>query len=241
MGSGSDFTAFQDFAGVPSLDMGFGAAAGSAVYHYHSNYDSFHWMDGFGDNGWHYHVTITKIWALLAASLIESPIIRFNATDYAKGLATYLESVKELAQSSPSLLHRDISFAPLEEAIARLTNASVTFDGYAQVLEQRIKGEDIPWWKWWRRAKLWYEVKKVNEGYKYLERCFLYPEGLDERSWFKHVVFAPGKWTGYAGATFPGLVESLQEGRGEDAIVSLNPFSYLHSSPPFLFYFFRVE
>lgn len=44
MGSGSDFTAFQDFAGIPSLDVGFAAGPKDPVYHYHSNYDSFHWM-----------------------------------------------------------------------------------------------------------------------------------------------------------------------------------------------------
>lgn len=43
MGSGSDFTAFQDFAGIPSIDMGFKGGKDSAVYHYHSNYDSFSW------------------------------------------------------------------------------------------------------------------------------------------------------------------------------------------------------
>ncbi|KAH0089589.1 hypothetical protein KCU66_g17821, partial [Aureobasidium melanogenum] len=45
-----------------------------------------------------------------------------------------------------------------------------------------------------------------------LERAFLFPKGLDGRSWFKHVVFAPGKWTGYAGDTYPGLVEAIQAG-----------------------------
>jgi len=42
-----------------------------------------------------------------------------------------------------------------------------------------------------------------------LERQFLYEKGLDQRSWFKHVVFAPGLWTGYAGAVFPGLTEAI--------------------------------
>ena len=31
MGSGSDFTAFQDFAGIPSLDMGFGGESADSV------------------------------------------------------------------------------------------------------------------------------------------------------------------------------------------------------------------
>lgn len=36
LGSGSDYTAFQDFAGVPSIDMGFGGSPeGEPVYHYH--------------------------------------------------------------------------------------------------------------------------------------------------------------------------------------------------------------
>ena len=43
----------------------------------------------------------------------------------------------------------------------------------------------------------------------------MFPDGLDGRSWFKHVVFAPGKWTGYSGATFHGIVEAIEEGNEE--------------------------
>ena len=50
-----------------------------------------------------------------------------------------------------------------------------------------------------------------------LERQFLFPGGLDNRTWFKHVVFAPGRWTGYAGATYPGLVESFEDGNMTNA------------------------
>ena len=50
----------------------------------------------------------------------------------------------------------------------------------------------------------------------------MHKEGLDGRSWFKHVVFAPGLWTGYAGATFPGLVEAVDRGDREGVEVSLN-------------------
>ncbi|KAL9112083.1 MAG: hypothetical protein Q9187_007830 [Circinaria calcarea] len=214
MGSGSDFTAFQDFAGIPSVDIGFGASANSAVYHYHSNYDSFDWMDKFGDAGWHYHVAITKVWALLAANLAEAPIIQFNTTDYAAGLKTYLQHVIDKTASSPfpSIQSSSSSlFSTLSTAIARLHNATSAFDTYTAHLAVNIKA-DVPWWKWWEKVKLLYEVKKVNDKYKYFERMFLHEQGLDGRSWFKHVVFAPGVWTGYAGATFPGLVESIDNG-----------------------------
>ena len=206
MGSGSDFTAFQDFVGVSSIDFGYGRADDDPVYHYHSNYDSFYWMDTFGDPGWHHHVSIAKLMGLFIVKLSESAIIPFNATDYAKGLEVYLESVKAKAEASSI----DFSFQQLDQSIAKLHKNAKSFDAYTSELTSRL-GENTPWWKWWKKVKLYYEVRKANTKYKFLDRQFLYAGGLDDRSWFKHVVFAPGRWTGYAGATFPGLVESFED------------------------------
>lgn len=219
MGSGSDFTAFQDFAGIPCVDMGFGAGSKDPVYHYHSNYDSAAWMNKYGDPDFSYHVTITKVWALLAAKLVEDPIIAFNATDYAIGLSRYLNSVKDLAQNSTlDGSTTDKVFKRLTHAIDRLTSVSAHFDSHAAHLaalatSPPVKKPRTPS----ATAKLYAQVRAVNTKYKYLERAFLYDKGLDGRSWFKHVVFAPGLWTGYAGATFPGLVESLQ-GKDEEGL-----------------------
>lgn len=213
MGSGSDFTAFQDFAGIPSMDQAFDRVANSPVYHYHSNYDSFHWMDKFGDQDWRYHTTTAKIWALVAASLIESPIIMFNATDYAISLASYVERLEEKARKSDisrSVVHQT-AFRKLESAVKELHKAAMGFDQQAALLQEQVEAGNIPWWKWWQRVRLYIEVKKVNNGYKYLERHFLHKDGLDGRSWFKHVVFAPGRYTGYAGATFPSLIEAVED------------------------------
>ena len=195
MGSGSDFTAFQDFAGIPALDIGFGAGPKDPVYHYHSNYDSFHWMDTFGDSHWHYHIAVTKIWALIAANLVETPVLPLNATDYALALESYLESVKEKVES---LSTATFSFRSLEKATSKLGKAATGFEEYTASLKARL-GEDVPWWKWWKKVRLYYEIRRVNEKYKLLDRQFLYSAGLDGRPWFKHVVFAPGRWTGYAG------------------------------------------
>lgn len=196
MGSGSDFTAFQDFAGVASIDLGFSAGPKDPVYHYHSNYDSFHWMDNYGDAGWHYHIAITKVWSLLAAKLVETPVLAFNATDYADGLRTYLDSIKSKGQTAA--MKSTFSFKSLEEAISKLHDVSVRFEEYTASLTARLS--DHPkWWKWWQKVRLYYEIRRANDKYKLLERKFLYADGLDGRPWFKHVVFAPGIWTGYAG------------------------------------------
>ena len=191
MGSGSDFTAFQDFAGVPSVDFGFGGGPDSPVYHYHSNYDSFDWMNKFGDKGWHYHVAITKVWSLFAANLVETPIIPLNTTDYALGLEVYLQKVIDKAAASEFPGMRSYSFSNIEKAIAHLKVEAIAFDTYAATLASTIN-DDVPWWKWSERSKMSHKVKKVNDRYKYFERQFLWQGGLDSRKWFKHVVFAPG-------------------------------------------------
>ena len=220
MGSGSDFTAFQDFAGIPSVNIEFRNGPRDPVYHYHSNYDSFAWMANITDPDWTYHVAMTKVWALLAAILVETPVVAFHATDYAIGLGTYLHSVKNLTTCSPHESVRSLpSLTLLENAISRLRNATITFDARAAALASKMS-KGVPWWRWWRKAQLYAEANSVNERYKYLERNFLYEKGLDGRSWFKHVIFAPGIWTGYAGATFPGLVECMDSGDREGIEVS---------------------
>ncbi|USW49007.1 Putative PA domain, transferrin receptor-like, dimerization domain, peptidase M28 [Septoria linicola] len=214
MGSGSDFTAFQDFAGISSIDLGFGAGPNDPVYHYHSNYDSFYWMDTYGDPGFEYHITIAKIISLLAAKLVEEPIVQFNATDYAIGVEKYLNDVKALAKEQDwDLSATAAPFKQLDEAAAHFKEASIEFDAAVTRLEEHLADVRIAE----RRKKALYQaIKTTNKKYKFLERQFLHADGLDKRDWFKHVVFAPGRWTGYAGATFPGLVESLEDHDAEN-------------------------
>lgn len=210
MGSGSDFTAFQDFAGIPSLDIGFGGSGpDTAIYQYHSNFDSMAWMEKFGDPSFAYHEAIAKIWAVLAAKLIETPVVQLSATSYADGLQGYIDSVKKLTQDAG--IPVTPIFASLDKAISHFTFAAKIHDGVAAQLLDDVYNSHIPWWKWWKKVKLYYAVRRVNTKYKLLERKFLYADGLDSRPWFKHIVFAPGRWTGYAGATFPGIVEGIED------------------------------
>ena len=220
MGSGSDFTAFQDFAGVTSADISFGPSKSSAVYHYHSNYDSFSWMEKYGDPGWHYHATVTKLWALLIAKISESPVLPFNATDYANALQTYLLSARKKAEKLNNSTTANLSggqlinatFPSLTIAIEHLKASSQAHDAEALALALDVATRPIPWWKFWEWLRRNAKLTEINTKYKNLERALLYEDGLDGRPWFKHVVFAPGLWTGYSGATFPGLVEALDAG-----------------------------
>ena len=141
----------------------------------------------------------------------------FNATDYAINLQKYVNNIRSHADNLPKKTH--FSFGPLERLIADFYDAAVEFDAYAAKVESEL-GQEEPWYRWWKKLQLWFKVRAVNTKYKTLERKFLYEAGLDGRSWFKHVIFAPGLWTGYAGATYPGLVESLDAGNVTNAVVS---------------------
>ncbi|BCR84147.1 M28 family metallopeptidase [Aspergillus chevalieri] len=209
MGSGSDFTAFQDFAGVASYDLGFGRGPNDPVYHYHSDYDSFDWMDRFGDPDWLYHEAATKLWALSAAKIVETPVLSLNAKEYSLGLQTYLEAAKKTVKNLP--VGADFDFEPLDNAIAQFQAVAAAFDAYAEGLSSKID-EDLPWYLWWKKAQLFLQIRAVNNRYREIEHQFLYQPGLDGRNWYKHVVFAPGLWTGYSGSTYPGLTESLEAG-----------------------------
>lgn len=208
IGSGSDFTAFQDFAGVSSVELGFEAGPKDPVHHYHSNYDSSHWVDTYGGPDYQYHTTISKIILLLAAKLVEEPVIKFNATDYAFSLEKYTKSAKTVSETSN--ISADIlanSFSKIDKAVSAFQEAAIAIDTEAVELEQQLRDSISTETK----RSLYKMVRNTNTRYKLLERSFLHGAGLDNRSWFKHIVFAPGRWTGYAGAMLPGLIEALED------------------------------
>ena len=64
---------------------------------------------------------------------------------------------------------------------------------------------------WWQRIRLNFKIHFHNKVTQYFERNFLYHHGLHERGWFKHILFASGRYTGYAGQTLPGLKEAIED------------------------------
>ncbi|KAK1810680.1 hypothetical protein LTR12_014962 [Friedmanniomyces endolithicus] len=193
MGSGSDFTAFQDFAGF-SVD--------GEVWRSRVGVSCRDCEDHCGVGG----------------ELVEAPVIGFSASEYAEGLGRYLESVKAKARAlsdrtgAGELAIDDDSFAPLEQAISAFRHTAITFDASAAALSALLTSTPNSTSTPTPLVELYASARSINTKYKLLERQFLHAPGLDSRSWFKHVVFAPGLWTGYAGATFPGIVEALEEG-----------------------------
>lgn len=232
LGSGSDYTVFQDHLGIPSLDLGFRASKNDPVYHYHSNYDSFHWMDTFGDPSWDHHAAIAKLLGLTALELSENELIQFKTYSYAELLDDYIAKLEKgvvsafpddeaeadyfhVAQEKVLAANLSPLFAAslrgLRRDVAKFANAAKTFDRYLKDLHHEVN-RDYPWYKYPKKLITLAKIKVANIKLMSIERHLKYKDGLNNREWFKHIVFAPGRYTGYAGQILPGLTEAIEDG-----------------------------
>ncbi|EIE82054.1 hypothetical protein G6F46_000287 [Rhizopus delemar] len=192
LGSGSDFVAFMDHVGIASINLAFSGNYGV----YHSNYDSFHWMEKFGDPDFRYHQTMVKIWGLLALRLSESLILPLHPADYAADLSKYVDNLSTYTSS--------LNYLP--DAVDKLERTATRFERRLERLAGRLAKydnlDDVP-------AHLIQRLEKANKRLTYFERGFIDPEGIPGRTWFKHVVYAPGLWTGYSSQVFPAIMDSV--------------------------------
>jgi N-acetylated-alpha-linked acidic dipeptidase len=89
-----------------------------------------------------------------------------------------------------------LNFAPLENAAAALTRAA---DRYRKAFEAA-------------RAKMTPEAARaVNVRLMQSERELTDAAGLPRRPWYRHLLYAPGYYTGYAVKTMPGVREAIEE------------------------------
>ncbi|KAK5654291.1 hypothetical protein OQA88_7468 [Cercophora sp. LCS_1] len=197
LGSGSDFTAFLH-SGISALDVGSGGGPTDPIWHYHSNYDTYHWMAKFGDPGFHVHTAMGQYLALLAFHLADDEVLPFDLPNYAVELKTYYEDLAEDIETSGE----DIDLFELKAAIEvfeKRANAIKTLEKQAVALGDKNL------------------IGVVNSKYKDFQRGFISQGGLPNRGFYKHVVTAPGLDTGYAAVTFPGVTEGVQYGNFEVA------------------------
>lgn len=111
LGSGSDYTAFLDFAGIPSIDLRFTGAYGV----YHSQLDNFYWMKNFGDPSFKYHETMVKIVGLALMRLSSCDYLPFNYADYANEIEKYIDDLEN--EYSEKLKNNNLSFDKVREKL----------------------------------------------------------------------------------------------------------------------------
>jgi N-acetylated-alpha-linked acidic dipeptidase len=190
LGTGSDYVSFLQHLGVPSLDVGFGGPYGV----YHSLYDNFYWMQNFADPTFKYSVAVTQVFGTLALRLADADILPFDYEDYGRAIQKYLGDLQE--QMKQSKLSEKIRFAKAMKTANRFTATARTLDQrIVQVTERASCDEE--------------HLNNLNEALVKVERDFLLRDGLPNRSWFRHSLYAPGVYTGYAAELLPGVRDAI--------------------------------
>ncbi|RWA05077.1 hypothetical protein EKO27_g10025 [Xylaria grammica] len=192
LGSGSDYTSFVH-KGIGAIDMGAGGDSGDPVYHYHSNYDSYHWMSNFGDPEFLAHKYMAKYLTLLAYDLATAESLPLNVSNWATQMEIYYSDLEETINSTSDTL--DIS--PLRSALDEFASGTREISALEQ---QAVASQD---------AGL---IALVNHKKRDFQRGFVSQGGLPNREFYQNLIFAPGLDTGYAPTTFPGITESFLAG-----------------------------
>jgi N-acetylated-alpha-linked acidic dipeptidase len=198
LGSGSDYTPFLQHLGVPSLDISFGGDYGV----YHSAYDSFYWMAHFGDPTFQYHVAAAQIWGTVALRLADAAGLPLDYTDYADQLHDFVNETKRLANRKN-----------LGEVFDS-KSLSAAIDGFADEAGKTDKRRRDDLKNLESRSG---QLTRTNEALIQAERALIDERGLRGREWYKHQIYAPGFYTGYAALPLPDLRQAIEDGRTADA------------------------
>jgi N-acetylated-alpha-linked acidic dipeptidase len=208
LGSGSDYTPFLQHLGVPALDMGFGGDYGV----YHSAYDSFYWMSKFGDPTFVYHVAAAQVWGTIALRLANAPALPFDYTDYAAQIRDFVAETSRTAQRRR--LADSFDAKALNDAVRDFAEEAARIEKRKRELlteyESTRGGGDAG-----RRANE--RLTRINDALISTERALTDARGLRGRPWYKHQIYAPGYYTGYAAQPLPDLRQAIEDRNAANA------------------------
>ncbi len=224
LGSGSDYTAFLQHVGVPSMNLGFGGEDEGGIYH--SIYDDFYWYTHFSDTSFVYGRALAQTVGTAVMRLADADVIPYDFTDLSATVNRYVSELRklregmvaasgehnrELADSGFMLTNDprypltspkaepsvpDLDFAPLDSAAAALARASAR---YQKAFSQAMDGPATA------------SFVKLNADLLQSERLLLSKDGLANRPWYRHLLYAPGFYTGYGVKTVPGVREAIEQ------------------------------
>ena len=150
---------------------------------YHSIYDSHEWMKRVGDPGFRYHAAMARLWGLLALRLANADVLPLDYGAYGRDLLAYLDDVATLARSRGVDAGLDRA-RRAAQALSRLGVSEPTGNATADAARSRALIQ--------------------------AERDLLSADGIPDRPWFRHLVYAP--LPSYEAETLPGVREAILAG-----------------------------
>ena len=234
LGDGSDYAPFLDHAGVAAMNIGFGGEAQGGIYH--SIYDDFYWYTHFGDPDFVYERALSQLGGTMVMRMADADLLPFDPSAsadtvkrYVGELRTELKDKQDKAREKNRQIEEGVftatadptmkyvlpskeevapflNFAPLENGIAAYERAAQRYKSAFS----KLAGANPTVWDS-------LELKAINQQLMHTERTFMTTEGLKERPWFKHQIYAPGAYTGYGVKTIPAVREMMEEDKWTEA------------------------
>ena len=182
LGSGSDFTPFLQHIGVPSTDIGSGGPYGV----YHSVFDNYAWFVMNADPHFVYLQEMARVLGLEAVRMADTDVLPYDYQAYAREVKAYIEAAKRKAGDDGI---SGLDFGPALEAVTKFASAA----DHAHQLQVNPPAD----------------IAHFNATLRAAETALLSPAGLPNRPWYKHTIYAPGEYTGYAAVVIPGVNEAI--------------------------------
>ena len=236
LGSGSDYTPFLQHLGIASLNLGYGGEDDGGIYH--SIYDDFYWYTHFSDTSFVYGRALAQAMGTAVMRLADADVLPFVFTNLAATTHRYVDELQELrdrrakeiaerrqraADSVFALVNdpRDpvkapsvqsppprFDFAPLLDAQDSLSAAATRFDKSYNAWRDRggVMQSGSP-----AGSDAHSSLSEVNHRLMRAERELMLTDGLKNRPWYKHSLYAPGFYTGYGVKTMPGIREAIEQ------------------------------
>jgi N-acetylated-alpha-linked acidic dipeptidase len=182
LGSGSDYTPFIQHLGVPSTDIGSTGPYGV----YHSAFDNYAWFVLNADPTFVYEQQMARVFGIEALHMADADVLPYDYVTYARQIQAYLFAAQTRAREGGLTV---VDFTAALGAASRFLAAA------GVVLSKQIAAEG--------------NCAALNASLRAVEEDLLAPEGLPGRPWFRHTIFAPGEYTGYAAVVIPGVNEAI--------------------------------
>jgi N-acetylated-alpha-linked acidic dipeptidase len=233
LGDGSDYTAFQDHAGISSLNIGFGGENDADAYH--SIYDDFYWYTHFVDTDFSYGRALAQTGGTAILRMADAEVIPFEYKAEAETIGKYVQDLQKLlkekqdetternleleegvftATADPRKTYVPppvqpvppfLNFAPLQNGVESLKRSAERYQ--AAFAKWQAQATDFP-----PQTKA-----TLNADLIEVQRTFLTERGLPERPWFKHQVYAPGAYSGYSARPIAAVREYMDQQKWNEA------------------------
>ncbi|HVZ25005.1 MAG TPA: transferrin receptor-like dimerization domain-containing protein, partial [Sediminibacterium sp.] len=222
MGSGSDYSAFIQHAGIPALNIGYGGENGGGEYH--SIYDSYDDFRRFKDPGFVYCLALAQTAGRAVLRMADADLLPFDyrtlyttVKGYVQELVKKTDQMRDATASENEVIRSNsyqIAKDPRQPLAAPQIKPEVPYLDFAPLLNA-VAGLDKATANWNTRiknaAKNADDTLRLNKTLYQAEQELLSATGLPRRSWYRHTLYAPGFYTGYGVKTMPGIREAMEQ------------------------------